>query len=169
LLGGNILNEIKLYASACVLGGLLRVIASFLDYNFSAEAIEVLYITTDLCLVLGLIGFYSVYRQSLFWLGHSGFAISICSIAFIAGPETEIFGTSAYQVGSPIIGVGLLLLSINLISAKLCGLVVPISLVASVIIGLISMLVSSSFLFIVTGLLFGVGFMGLGVHIWKNS
>jgi hypothetical protein len=163
------LNEIKLYASVCVLGGLLRVIASFLDYNSAAEAIEVLYITTDLCLILGLIGFYSVYRQNLFWLGHLGFSIAICSIAFIAGPEAKIFGTSAYQLGSPIIGIGLLLLSINLISAKLCGLVAPFSLIASVIIGLISTLLGNDFLFIVTGLLFGAGFTGLGIHVWQSS
>jgi len=163
------LNEIKLYASACVLGGFLRVIASFLDYDSAADAIEVLYITTDLLLVLGLIGFYSVYRQSLLWLGHLGFATAICAIAFIAGPETEIFDISAYQVGSPIIGVGLLLLSINLISARLCGFVAPVSLVASVIIGLISMMLGSSLLFLITGLLFGMGFIGLGVHVWKNS
>jgi hypothetical protein len=162
-------NEIKLYASASILGGLLRVTASFLDHNFAAESIEVWYITTDLCLVLGLIGFYSVYRQSLFWLGHLGFAIAICSLAFIAGPETEIFGTSAYQVGSPTLGVGLLLLSINLMSAKLCGLVAPISFVASVIIGLISILLGSDLLFVVTGLLFGAGFIGLGIHVWQDS
>jgi len=167
------LSELKFYGLASIVAGLLRVSTSFLDYiidySSAAEMIEVLYIVTDILLVLGLVGFYSVYRQRLFWLGHLGFVIAISSIAFIAGPETEIFGTSVYQVGSPMIGVGLLLLSINLISAKLCELVVPISLVASIVIGLTSTILGSSFLFAITGVAFGVGFVFLGFDIWKRN
>lgn len=163
------MNEIKVYSTACFLGGLLRVISSFIDSESAIESIEVLYIVIDLCLILGLVGFYSVYRANLFWLGHLGFAIAICGLAFIAGPDTDIFGSSAYQIGSPIVGVGLLLLSFNLIKAKLCGLVVPLSLMGSVVIGLVSMLVISNLLFIVTGVLFGVGFMALGTQVWRSS
>ncbi|MFT6311173.1 MAG: hypothetical protein ACJAQS_001544 [Porticoccus sp.] len=163
------MNEIKIYSLACIIGGLLRVIGSFISYDSAAESIEILYIATDICLILGLIGFYSVHRQRLFWLGHLGFAIAICGLSFIAGPETELFGMSVYQLGSPIVGAGLLLLSLNLIKAKLCGLAAPMLLAASVVVGLISILVGSSVLFVVTGILFGVGFMALGTHIWRAS
>ena len=147
----------------------MRVISCFIDYESATESIEILYIATDLCLILGLIGFYSVYRVHLFWLGHLGFAIAICGLSFIAGPETELFGVSVYQSGSPIVGVGVLLLSFNLIGAKLCGFVAPVSLVASMVVGLISLLVGGSLLFVVTGALFGVGFMALGVQVWRSS
>lgn len=162
------MNEIKVYSAACFLGGLLRVVSCFGDYESATESIEILYIATDLCLVLGLIGFYSVYRARLFWLGHLGFAVTICSLSFIAGPETEILGVSVYQVGSPFVGLGVLLLSINLLRANLCGYVAPVSLTASVATGLISMLVGGSLLFFVTGALFGVGFMALGIQVWLS-
>lgn len=163
------MNEIKIYSSACFLGGLLRVIASFIPYDPAAEPIQILYIATDLCLILGLIGFYSAYRTNLFWLGHLGFAIAISGLSFIAGPETDLLGVSVYQLGSPILGAGLLLLSLNLIKAKLCGLVAPVSLISSVVVGLMSMFVESTALFVVTGVLFGAGFMALGTHVWRTS
>lgn len=163
------MNEIKIYSSACFLGGLLRVISCFVNNESANQSIEALYIATDLCLILGLIGFYSMYRAQLFWLGHLGFIIAICGLAFIAGPETEFFDVSVYQIGSPIIGVGVLLLSFNLIKANLCGFIAPVALVASVAAGLVSMLVGGSLLIFVTGALFGLGFMALGVQVWQVS
>lgn len=167
--GGYILNEIKVYSSACVLGGLLRLISSFVGYDSASESIEVLYIATDLCLILGLFGFYLACRAKLFWLGHLGFVAAVWGFSFIAGPETDIFGVSVYQLGSPIVGLGVLLLSINMIRANLCGFVAPVSLMASVAIGLISTLVGGSLLFFLTGALFGVGFMALGIAVWRTS
>ena len=163
------MNEIKIYSSACLLGGLLRVISCFVNNKTATQSIEVLYIATDLCLILGLIGFYSVYRAQLFWLGHLGFIIVICGLGFIVGPETELFDVSVYQIGSPIIGVGILLLSFNLIRANLCGFVAPVALVASVAAGLMSMLVGGSLLIFASGALFGLGFMALGIQVWKVS
>lgn len=163
------MNEIKIYSSACFLGGLLRVISCFVTTESANHTIEVLYIATDLCLFLGLIGFYLVYREKLFWLGHLGFIIAICGIAFIAGPETELFDVSVYQIGSPIIGLGVLLLSFNLIRANLCGFVAPVALMTSVAAGLMSMLAGGSLLFFVTGSLFGLGFMALGIQVWRTS
>ena len=95
--------------------------------------------------------------------------MAICGLSFIAGPETEIFSVSVYKSGSPIVGVGILLLSFNLIEAKLCGFVAPASLIASVGIGLISIFVGGSLLFVVTGALFGIGFMALGLQVWRAS
>lgn len=163
------MNELKVYSSACFLGGLLRLISSFIVDESTTESMEVLYIVVDLCLILGLIGFYSVYRPNLCWAGHAGFVVAICALGFIAGPETDIYGVSVYQIGSPILGLGLLMLSFNLIRAKLCGFVAPVSLISSVAIGLFSMLLGSNLLFIATGAFFGVGFMALGVQVWRSS
>jgi hypothetical protein len=60
-------------------------------------------------------------------------------------------------------------LSFNFIKAKVCGFVVPASFIASVTLGVLSMFVGSSVLFIATGVLFGIGFMMLGVHVWRAS
>ena len=136
---------------------------------YESELIEALYVTTDLCLILGLIGFYLAFRSSLFWLGHLGFVIAILGLSFISGPEADFFGVSAYQLGSPVIGVGLLLLSFNFIKAKVCGYIVPASFIASVTFGVISLFVGNSILFIATGVSFGVGFMVLGIHVWRAS
>ena len=163
------MNEIKIYSSACLLGGLLRVISCFVNNETATQSIEVLYIATDLCLILGLIGFYSVYRAQLFWLGYLGFIIAICGLGFIAGPKIELFDVSVYQIGSAIIGVGVLLLSFNLIRANLCGFVAPVAPVASVAAGLMSMLVGGSLLIFASGALFGLGFMALGIQVWKVS
>lgn len=162
------MNEIKVFSAACVLGGFLRLISSFVDSGAATDYTEVLYSVIDLCFILGLIGFYLLYRTNLVWVGHIGFTLAICGFGFIAGPETNIFGVAVYQLGSPIVGAGVLLLSANLIKAKLCGLVAPLSLVCSVIIGLVSMLVGSNLLFIVSGVLFGIGFMALGMQVWRN-
>ena len=60
------MNELKAYSSACFVGGLLRLISSFVGYESASESIEVLHIETDLCLILGLIGFTWFIEPSCF-------------------------------------------------------------------------------------------------------
>lgn len=162
-------SEIRIYATACVVSGVLRAVSSFIDYESAPESIELLYMVIDLGFILGLIGFYSLYRQKMSWLGHSGFIVSICGFALIAGPEAKIFNVGIYQIGSPIIGIGILLLSVEIIRAHLIGLVAPISLIASVLLGVASMFTGVPYLFTVTGILFGAGFVALGLQVWRSS
>lgn len=159
-------SEIKFYALVCMFAGLLRMLVSFIDYESAHEAIELVYILIDLGFILGLVGFYSLWRSKLNLLAHTGFVISLCGFAFIAGPESTLFGIGAYQIGTPVIGVGILLLSIALLRLKLLGVLAPLLLITSVIVGLASMLTGITLLFTLSGVLFGMGFVVFGGRLW---
>ena len=89
--------------------------------------------------------------------------------ALSPGLKLIFFWKSVYQLGTPVIGLGLLLLSFNLLKSKIGGYSAPVLLISSILIGLVSMAVASEVLFMITGLLFGMGFIMLGVNTWLSK
>lgn len=50
--------------------------------------------------------------------GHAGFVLALCGFSVIAGPDAVIFGMGIYWVGAPVIGLGMLLLSVAQLGAE---------------------------------------------------
>ena len=163
------MNELRVFAAACIMSGFLRAGSSFIDYESAPESIELLYMLIDIGFILGLIGFYILYRARLGPAGQFGVIIAIIGFSIIAGPEASIYGIGIYAIGSPIVGVGILLLSIKLLRSRLCGFSAPVALVGSVFFGAISMVVGSSAIFILSGILFGIGSIAMGQKMWVSS
>jgi hypothetical protein len=143
--------------------------ASFIEYRSGIDALELFYIVIDIGFILGHVGFYILYRDVLVGVGRFGLILSLCGFGLIAGPEAKIFGIGIYQIGSPIIGVGILLLSIGIIRSRIVGYVAPILLGLSIFVGLGSMIQKNMMLFAVSGVLFGAGFIALGVSMWSTA
>ena len=154
------------FACAGMLGGLLRVIASFMPATGPSDHLELFYVVIDLCLILGLVGIYLAHHLSLSQWGHCGFIISLCAFSFIAGPDTVFFGASAYQLGTPLVGIGLLLLAIGLRSLQSIPSYGADSLLLSVILGIVATVLGSSVLFIMSGVLLGIGFIISSYFVW---
>lgn len=158
--------EFKAYSLICVFAGLLRIGAGFIEYDSGVDALELLYMVIDLGFILGLIGFYLLNRAFLVGIGRLGVMISLCGFALIAGPEASIYGVGIYQVGSPIVGFGVLLLSIGIFRSNMRSYIAPTLLGSSFIVGLCSLALNIPVLFTVCGVLFGAGFIALGVSMW---
>lgn len=157
-----------MFSVICVVAGLLRVTSGLIDFGSVSDYGELIYIAIDLGFILSLMGIYSTCRTKLNWLGHAGFMVSVCGFGLIAGPEATLNGVDVYQIGSPIIGLGTLMLSIALIRNKLFGVIAPALLISSVVIGVGAMFVFEALLFAAAGVLFGIGFMILGARLWSK-
>jgi hypothetical protein len=161
---------LKVFGAGSVIGGLLRVVSSFVTTADDQSLLELLYIATDLCLILGLVGIYVIHRETLPAYGHIGFIIALCGLSFITGPEAEIYGMGAYQIGTPVIGTGIFLLALSQLRRASYPDAAPTLLLASIALGGVAMAIPQyPIIFAVCGVLFGLGFILNGVYICRNS
>ena len=163
---------LKVFSLAGMAGGLLRAIASFIPADSAsvvqnADHLELFYVVIDLCLILGLVGIYLTHRLSLSQWGHWGFIISLCAFSFIAGPDAELFGASAYQLGTPIIGIGLLFFGVGLRQLESLPNYAADSMLTSVALAVVATLMADSILLIASGVLLGIAFMMNSYLVWS--
>ena len=159
------MKDINFFAVACIIGGFCRIIASFIDYEHTPEIIEVFYMLIDLGLLLGLLGLYILHRSTLSIYGKFGIVTAFCGFAVISGPETTLYNIGIYQIGSPVIGIGVTFMATDLIVRNIGSTWPPLLLLTSVIMGFVSIVLSQQGLFILTGIFFGLGFILLGTQM----
>jgi len=109
----------RLGGAAALLGGLLRIIFSFVPYREATAWLEGFYAFIDICLLFGLIAVYLRYAEHLGAIGTIAFVCSTIGIASIVGPDPIVFGIDFYQVGALIMISGLLVLSIQMLRNKI--------------------------------------------------
>lgn len=163
-------NLIRLGGLAAILAGILRGINSFIPSDAPSVALEILYLLTDIFILFGIMGIYSFqHRESGLW-GFFGFLLAIVGTGMIIGPDGAIAGVNMYPVGTLILAGGLTLLAIGSWIANKLPRWVPTLWVLSTILGFIGYFVPGfSLLFVISGVLFGIGFVGAGIKVWSAT
>jgi len=156
---------IRLGGIAAVLAGILRGIASFIPATTPDVALQLLYLLTDIFILLGVFALYGVRYKEIGKLGFLGFLMAVIGILVIRS-STAIAGVNLYPAGSLIFSLGLIILGIRL---WLCN-VLPSWVVGlwslSVLVGIIGYFVPSfDLLFVVAGLMFAIGFAAAGIKL----
>ncbi len=105
---------IRVSLCAGLVAGALEIICALHLLNSQALAREWLYIATDLSILLALVG-WSVVLHADYGRVPIAILILLPAFAFIAGPSSDALGISAYQLGTPFIALGLLLLGVSLV------------------------------------------------------
>jgi len=160
----------RIFGIGGMLGGLLRVVTSFMPTSEDPNFLQLLYVITDIGLVQGMVGIYLLERKSLSSSGHMGFAITLSALSFISGPEAKIYGVSAYEIGFLPIGLGIMMFSIAQLQSGPAHKNGAYVLIASVALGGLSILLPSlPQLFVFSGFLFGVGFFINGAYAYIHS
>jgi hypothetical protein len=158
-------NLIRCGGLAAMIAGMLRGINSFLPSS-SGLTIEFLYLLTDIFLVFGIMGLYGFQHQESGWWGFLGFLLAIIGIAVIRTREIE--GINMYAIGALIFAAGLVLFAIGSWFANKLPRWVSIFWTLSTIIGFVGYFSPGfSLLFVISGVLFGVGFTGAGLNVWS--
>lgn len=153
--------------------GYFSVVAGFLEVVVGLQlttafpiVTEMLYVGTDLCLLLGFLGWYLYEQEEVGAIGLIGFLIAFWGMAFIAGPSTQIFDVTAYSIGVPIIGVGLLIMCLTSLRSgsipKPTLMLFLVSLVLGSVAPFMPFLVSP---FTCSNIVYGIAFLGLGYHL----
>ncbi len=158
-------NLVSLGGIAAVLAGILRGIASFIPTTTPDVALQLLYILTDIFILLGIFALYGVQYKEIGKLGFLGFLIAVIGILVIRSSRA-ITGVNLYSAGSLIFSLGLIILGTRLWLAQ----VLPIWVVGlwslSVLVGIIGYFVPSlDLLFVVAGLLFAIGIAAAGIKL----
>jgi hypothetical protein len=157
----------RLGGLAAVVAGILRGVSSFVPQSVGIDRIELLYLFTDLLILFGLMGLYGFQHEEAGLWGFSGFLLAIVGNGMIIGPDGEMFGVALYPVGAVILAVGLDLLVIGAWIANKLSRWTLVLLGLSTILGFIGYFVPRlEFLFVLSGLLFGIGFAGAGRQVW---
>ncbi len=107
-------------ARCAIIGGVLRIVASFIPYIPESPWLEGYYAVIDICLMFGLIG---IFAQTVFvqtgdkigvW-GTFGWTVAMIGQASIIGPDARMFGIDFYLAGSLILLTGLAIWSLALL------------------------------------------------------
>ena len=154
---------------AAILAGILRGVASFIPDTTPDVALQLLYFSTDVFILLGIIALYGIQHKETGKLGLWGFLIAIVGILVIRSSRA-ITGVDLYPAGALIFSLGLNILGIRLWLANvLPGWVVGLwvlSILAGVIVYFVPWL---NLLFVIAGLMFAVGFAAAGIKLWSAS
>ena len=109
---------------------------------------------------MGLYGFQ--HEESGLW-GFFGFVLATIGISLIVGPDGELAGVKMYPVGSLIFTMGLSLLAIASWIANKLPPWAPTCWIVSTVLGFVGyFLPGFSLLFVISGVIFGIGFAGAG-------
>lgn len=162
---------IRLGGLSAILAGLLRVATSFLPYLTTEQGtfVEVLYLITDVLILLGLLGVYGYQHERAGYSGFAGFLLALIGTALIVGPDGRIGSLDMYVVGALMISVGVAVLAIGTWRAAQLSRWVPILWVVSTVTGIGGFLMGGSgWTFMIAGIAFGFAFIVAGVRIWTD-
>lgn len=161
-------NLIRLGGLAAIMAGILRGVNSFLPSSIPVVQLELLYLLTDILIILGMIGLYRFQHQESKLWGFWGFLLAIIGIAVIR--TGTISGVKIYAIGASIFVVGLSLFAIGSWIAHKLPQWISVVWILSTIIGFIGYFVTGlNILFTISGVLFGVGFAGAGLRVWSAT
>jgi hypothetical protein len=156
-------NLIRLGGLAAIVAGILRGINSFVPISTPIAAL--LYLLTDIFILLGIMGIYGFqYQEARLW-GLFGFLLAIIGIATIR--TGAIAGINLYPIGALTFTAGLSSLAVGSWIARKLPQWVSVFWILSTIIGFIGYFVPGlNLLFVISGVMFGIGFAGAGMKIW---
>lgn len=148
-------------ARSAMIGGTLRIVASFVPYMPESVALETFYAIIDVFLLFGLFAIFGQFASQLGRMATYGLVIAIIGQASIIGPDATMFGVDFYLAGTAVLLAGLGLTSVAMIrhgamrSPAACWL-------GCIVIALVAAIGGSSSLALVAGVAFGMGFVLAG-------
>lgn len=154
---------------AAIIGGVLRAAASFAPNAGSNVEQQLLYLTVDMFLLLGLLGFYELRHQDAGRTGAFGFLLALFGLVVVRSSRA-IPGFDLYPLGALVFVGGLIALCGSAWIANTLAFWVPAAFVVSTLLGLVGTIADNSGrLFVLSGVLFGAAFAGLGREVWSTA
>ena len=151
---------------AAILAGLLRGIASFTPTTASV-GLQIFYFTIDVLLLLGVIDVYAFHKQEMGRWGLVGYLLTLIGAGLLLGHDVVNALAFLYPVAAFLFAVGISVLAIRSWAANTLPHWVSALLIASTILGILGFVVKGfDILFVISGVVFGIGFIGAGFTVW---
>jgi len=159
-------NLIRWGGLAAVLAGILRGIASFTP-TAASVALQVFYFAIDVLLLLGTIGVYEFQKKETGRWGFFGFLLALIGAVLLIGHDVVNAIVLLYPVAAFLFALGISLLAIRSWEANTLPHWASALLVTSMVVGILGFFVKGfDVLFIISGVIFGIGFIGTGLTVW---
>lgn len=165
----SLLNFTKLCAMFAVVAGVLEVIGSLRLFDAASLTTELIYIATDLCLLLGFLAWHLHQQEEAGTLGLIGFLLAFLATGFIAGPSATLMGVPAYTIGAPIVVLGTLAMAINSLQNGTLNMVTPLVFIVFAVVAVMSQVIPILYEPVsFPNLVMGLGFILLGLQITQG-
>ena len=154
---------------AAILAGLLRGIASFTPTTASV-GLQIFYFTIDVLLLLSVIDVYAFQKQEMGRWGLVGYLLALIGAGLLLGHDVVNALAFLYPVAAFLFAVGISVLVIRSWAANTLPHWVSALLIASTILGILGFVVKGfDILFVISGVIFGIGFIGAGLTVLSPS
>lgn len=151
-----------------LVGGVLRLISSFVPWVEASPGLESFYFVIDVALLFGLMAIYLARAENLGPLALVGFGFAAVGQAAIIGPDHTPFGIDVYGVAVQLISGGLFVLAIDMVRHRTYPLWVSGFWIAVPIVSLGLGFIDASpygWGYFLGGILFSLGFVGAGIAL----
>jgi hypothetical protein len=156
---------IALGGSAAMVAALLRAIGAFLPATMSQPFLQMLYLLTDVFILLGVTGLFSSQYDAVGKLGFGGFLAALIGILVIRS-DHAFADMNLYPAGALLLMLGLIALGSSLRRVGALSSWIVAAWVLSVILGIAAAAFGTvSALPIAAGVLFAAGFFGAGYEL----
>jgi hypothetical protein len=160
------MTRLRLSAQAAIFGGLLRIASSFAPLLIGSNvARQSLYFAIDVCLTVGLVGFWRLGSKDFGRGGVIGILMFLTGIAAVRA-SPFISAVDVYPAGALMTAVGATLLSAGAWRAHKLSRRVPLAFTLSILLGVVASAANAGALFVWSGVIFGVACAGLGRQMW---
>lgn len=159
---------IRVSAFAAVTGGALRMVNSFTTNALPTATLDLLYLITDVLLLLGIAGIWWRRRRRLGPAGHLGVLIFVMGILAIRVAAFGLLGAGGYQIGVGVSLVGLAAYSSETLVGRNASPCPPVLWLVSLVCAVVGALgVVPAVLTGAAGVTFGLGFVLAGVEVLR--
>jgi hypothetical protein len=163
-------SGVRLAAIVAIAGGLLRAAASFAPMIISSDrGRESLYGVVDVCLAVGLLGWWTRRARGLGRQGLFGLVMALAGIVAIRANHF-ISVVDLYPAGALAVALGMIVVSVSAWIGQTLPGWVPVMFLVSLLLGVVgSEVKDAGVLFVCSGVMFGVAFVRVGVDTWVSA
>ena len=144
------------------------MITSFMP-TIGSVALQVVYFTIDALLLVGIIGLYGFQKQETGRWGFFGFMLALIGAGLLIGHDVDNAIVLLYPVAAFLFAVGTSVLAIRSWAAKTLPRWASAFLITSTFVGILGYVIKGfDVLFVISGVIFGIGFIGAGLTVWGH-
>jgi len=157
---------VRVLGFGAIAGGVLRIVDSFTSESLSPQTLALLYLVTDILLLLGIAGVYWSQRAKLGIAGMIGAAVFALGIVWIRFSTYAMPGANGYQLGAAIALIGLGILSSDELVRRSGAHAPSVLWLAALLFGIAGALgLMVPLMTVAAGVAFGAGFVMAGRQV----
>lgn len=156
---------------AAILAGTLRGIASFVPSSTSV-GLQVFYLIIDVLLFVSIMSIHAFQRKQTGWWERAGFWLALfgAGLLIIHDFASADINFYLYPIAALCFAIGISILAVWSWKVKTLPLWVAMCLLIATPVGILGYLIKGfAVLFVISGVLLGIGLIGAGLRLWMGK